>query len=128
MAKKIKPGDLGTAIQEELTIYHKGVTERLNAAGRKAIKKLVKLTKATAPVGERGAYRDSITSKEIDAGNGNKLFTWGAGGKEGRLTHLLVKGHATKDGGRTKSDPFLENALAEVLPEYEEDAEEAAIP
>lgn len=128
MAKKIKPGDLGAAIQEELTIYHKGVVERLNAAGRKAIKKMVKLTKATAPVGERGAYRDSITSQETEAGNGIKLFAWGAGGKQGRLTHLLVKGHATRDGGRTKADPFLENALAEVLPEYEEDAEEAVIP
>lgn len=128
MAKNIKPSDLSTAIQAELTVYHKGVTERLNAVGRKAIKKLVKLTKVSAPVGERGAYRDSITSQETDAGNGNKRFIWGAGGKEGRLTHLLVKGHATKDGGRTKADPFLENALAEVLPEYEEDAEEAVIP
>ena len=128
MAKKIKPEDLGAAIQEELTIYHKGVGERLNASGRKAIKKIVKLTKATAPVGERGAYRDSITSQEIEDGNGLKRFVWGAGGKQGRLTHLLVKGHATRDGGRTKADPFLENALAEVLPEYEEDAEEAVIP
>lgn len=126
MAKKTKAGDLAAAIQSELTVYHKGVTERLNLAGRRAIKKLVKLTRTTAPVGARGSYRKSITSQETDAGHGNKRFTWGAKGPDGRLTHLLAKGHATKDGGRTKADPFLEKALDQVLPEYEREAEEAA--
>ena len=42
-----------------------------------------------------------------------------------RLTHLLVHGHETRDGGRTRPDPFLKNALDRVLPEYERDVEEA---
>jgi hypothetical protein len=48
-----------------------------------------------------------------------KLYTWGAKPPDHRLTHLLVKGHAAKDGGRVPGSPFLQNALDVVLPEYE---------
>ena len=125
MSKKLKPEDLGTAIANELTVYHKSVIERVNESGRVAIEKLVKLTKAKAPVGERGTFKKSIASQEVDAGRGMKHFTWYVKGPDSRLTHLLVHGHATKDGGRTKADPFLADALDQVLPEYEKDIEEA---
>lgn len=125
MSKKIKPTDLGAAISEELTVYHKGVIERVNECGREAIQKLVKLTKAKAPKGVRGSFKRNITSQEAEAGNGMKSFTWYVKAPDHRLTHLLVHGHATKDGGRTKSDPFLANALDQVLPDYEKDIEEA---
>lgn len=125
MSKKIKLENLGAAIADELTLYHKGVIERVNECGREAIKKLVKQTKAKAPKGERGSYKKNIASQENDAGHGMKSFTWYVKAPDHRLTHLLVHGHATKNGGRTKSDPFLTNALDQVLPEYEKDIEEA---
>jgi len=125
MSKNIKPTDLGAAISQELTTYRKEVTEKVNECGRSAIKKLVKKTKATAPVGERGSFKKNIAAKETDAGHGMKSFTWHVKAPDHRLTHLLVHGHATKDGGRTKGDPFLADALDQVLPEYEKDIEEA---
>lgn len=125
MSRNLNPNDLGAAISRELTTYHKGVTEKVNESGRAAIKKLVKLTKAKAPVGERGSFKKSITSTEVDAGHGLKSFLWHVKGPDARLTHLLVRGHATKDGGRTQGDPFLADALDQVLPEYEKDIEEA---
>lgn len=125
MSRKIKPEDLGTVITNELTVYHKNVIERVNESGRAAIKKLVKITKTTAPVGERGSFKKKIASQETDAGNGMKSFTWYVKAPDHRLTHLLVHGHATKDGGRTKGDPFLANALDQVLPEFEKNIEEA---
>lgn len=51
-------------------------------------------------------------------------YVWHVKAPDYRLTHLLVHGHATKDGGRTKGNPFLANALAQVLPEYERKVEE----
>ncbi len=123
MAKTIKPGDLGAAIAEQLTLYGEEVTEGLNAAGLRAVKKLVKLTRSTAPV-RTGGYFQAITFKTVSRPSGN-IYIWGAGAQHGRLTHLLVKGHPTGNGGRTEGDPFLENALEEVLPEYEAEAEEA---
>lgn len=125
MSKKIKPEDLGAVIANELTVYHKNVIERVNESGRAAIKKLVKITKTKAPVGERGSFKKNITSREMNAGNGMKSFTWYVKAPDHRLTHLLVHGHATKDGGRTKGDPFLANALDQVLPEFEKNIEEA---
>lgn len=126
MTNIISPEQLSAALQEELTIYHKDVTERINKAGQDSMNKLVKLTKASAPTGKRhGKYRASITSQKTMDARGNALYTWGAKGKEGRLTHLLVHGHAARDGGRVPGNPFLQNALDVVLPEYEKAVEEA---
>lgn len=125
MAKTIKPGDLGAAISQELTVYHADIVEKLDAAGDAAVKKLVKLTKSTAPKGERGSFRRSISSKRLEGDKRGSTYVWYVKPPDHRLTHLLVHGHATKDGGRTKADPFLKNALDVVLPEYEEAVKEA---
>lgn len=124
MSKRIKPEALGAAIERELTIYQKDVRDRVDDAGRKSIKKLVKLTKASAPVGDRGKFRRSITSKEFPGSRG-ATFVWGAKAPHHRLTHLVVHGHAKENGGRTRGNPFLENAMAVVLPEYEKAVREA---
>jgi hypothetical protein len=125
MAKSIKPGDLAGAIEQELTIYHKDVVEKLDTLSGEAAKKLVKLTKATAPKGARGSFRRNISSKRLEANDRGSTYVWYVKPPDHRLTHLLVHGHATKDGGRTKADPFLHNALDTVLPEFEEAVKEA---
>ena len=124
MSKAIKPEALAGAIQKELEVYSEEVTARVNAAGEASINKLRKLTKATAPVAS-GSFRKNIAVKVVDAGNGMKKFIWYVKPPDHRLTHLLVHGHATKTGGRTKANPFLKNALNTVLPEYEKTVEEA---
>ena len=124
MAKTIKSADLADAIQQELQLYSEGVAERVNAVSKSAAEKLKKLTKATAPVAS-GSFRKNIAVKEVDSGHGTKKYIWHVKAPDHRLTHLLVHGHATKNGGRTKSDPFLKNALETVLPEYEQAVEEA---
>ena len=125
MAKSIKPEDLGAAIERELTLYHTTVIERINDLSKKAASKLVKLTRATAPVGERGDFKKSISSKLSRPNRNGDIYAWYVKAPNYRLTHLLVHGHATRDGGRTKADPFLHNAVNEVLPEYEKNVEEA---
>lgn len=125
MSKTLKPTDLSDAIRQELTMYHEGVTERVNAAGRTAIAKLKKLTKASAPVAS-GSFKKNIATKEqTNPTTGMQSHIWYVKPPDHRLTHLLVHGHATRTGGRTKSDPFLKNALDTVLPEYEEQVKEA---
>ena len=125
MAKSIKPGDLAEAIEQELTIYHKDVVERLDFASESAAKKLVKLTKSTAPKGERGSFRRNIACKRVEKTDRGSTYVWYVKPPDHRLTHLLVHGHAKKNGGRTKANPFLQNALDAVLPEYEQAVEEA---
>ncbi len=125
MGNAIKPEDLGEAIGRELEVYHRDVRDRVNLAGEDAAKALVKKTKATAPK-RTGAFRKAITYvTETNKATGDKRFVWGAKAPWSRLTHLLVHGHAKKNGGRVQGDPFLQNALDEVLPAYETAVEEA---
>ena len=125
MSKTIKPADLSDAIQKELTTYHKNVVEGVNAAGETAIEKLKKLSKSKAPVAS-GSFKKNIATKEVtNPATGMKSFVWYVRPPDHRLTHLLVHGHATKSGGRTKSNPFLKNAVDAVLPEYEQSVKEA---
>ena len=121
---KIKPEDLGKALAEQLTIYHADKLEKVNAVGEKAVKQLVKLTKKSAPKAS-GDFAKSLTYETEKKTGGDIAYTWGAKAPHYRLTHLLVHGHPTVNGKRVKGDPFLENALATVLPEYENDVKEA---
>lgn len=115
----IKVTDLPNAISRELTIYGQEVTERVDKIGDAAIKELAKLTKETAPVGARGSYKKNIASKRLVKNRTGSTYVWYVKAPDHRLTHLLVNGHQTKNGGRTRADPFLKNAVSKVLPEYE---------
>ena len=126
MAKTVSIDQLGTAIAAELEGYSQGVKDRVERAGEKAVKKMVKLTKASAPV-DTGGFKKNITWTAKDTGLGVKKYFWHVKAPDHRLTHLLVHGHATVDGGRVPGDPFLQTALDTVLPEYLEDIEEAMI-
>ena len=124
MRTAIRPADLGAALKKELSIYHEKINENCYAASLETVKKLVKKTKATAPV-NTGSFKKNIAWKELERSYRGFRFAWYVKSPDHRLTHLLVHGHATAKGGRTKADPFLKNALAEVLPEYEKKIEEA---
>jgi hypothetical protein len=120
----IRIDQLGTAISAVLDGYSKEVKEKADQAGEKAVKKLVKLTKASAPV-DTGGFKKNITSTAKKTVTGTTEYHWHVKAPDHRLTHLLVHGHATVDGGRVAGNPFLHQALDEVLPEYLEDIEEA---
>ena len=124
--KTVRIDQLGTAIAAELEGYSQGVKDRVEQAGEKAVKKMVKLTKASAPV-DTGGFKKNITWTAKDTGLGVKKYFWHVKAPDHRLTHLLVHGHATVDGGRVPGDPFLHQAVNTVLPEYLEDIEEAMI-
>lgn len=126
MAKAIKPDKLAEALEEELTIYHEGVDDKLREITRRHVTDLVKKTKATAPTGKRGSFRKNIAGDFRGLKKGRNIKgVWYVKAPDYRLTHLIVHGHAKKDGGRTKANPFLHNALNEVLPAFEKEVEEA---
>lgn len=122
----ITPDRLREAIEQELTIYHESVDDKLRAVTRQSMEDLVRKTKATAPTGKRGTFRKKIAGDFRGLKKGRTIkATWYVNAPDYRLTHLLVHGHAKKNGGRTKANPFLHNALDEVLPAYEKAVEEA---
>ena len=125
MANTVKVENLSKVLDETLGLYHADIVKAVNKVSGKAARKLAKRTRATAPVGARGKYKRSISSRLLKESPNGDTYVWYVKAPEWRLTHLLVHGHETRDGGRTKSDPFLQNALDEVLPEYEADIREA---
>ncbi len=118
MSNRTTIAGLSDALQEQLELYHDEVIEQVNAAGEKAIKDLVKKTKATAPK-RTGTFKKNIAWKALDDGHGGKRYVWHVKAPDHRITHLVVHGHATATGGRAKGNPFLSNALGAILPEYE---------
>ena len=120
--------ELAGAITQELTAYAKDVQEAVNKRGRKAIKDVERRTKDTAPFNARAYhqhYADLIATKSEKGRTGDEKHIWYVKPPGHRLTHLLVRPHETRDGGRTQGDPFLQNAMDAVLPDYEKEVEEA---
>ena len=125
--------NLHDEMERVLTIYNEDINEKLREITKESMKKLVKETKATAPKGRRkGQYKRKIaadytgtkrSSRGLKGQDVNAI--WYVKAPDYRLTHLLVHGHATKDGGRTRANPFLQNAVDKVIPEYEAKVEEA---
>lgn len=129
--ERIHVGELGSAMEHALELYAQDIQEGIIQVTEGSMRDLVKKTKATAPKGRRnGQFKKNITADYQELRRAKKLrgltirATWYVKAPDYRLTHLLVHGHATKDGGRTRANPFLQNALDSVLPEYEKGIEE----
>lgn len=125
--------NFGGQLEQVLTVYNEEINEKLREITRESMKKLVKETKATAPRGKRkGQYRKNIAAdyqglKRSARGlRGQDVnAVWYVKAPDYRLTHLIVHGHATRNGDRTRANPFLQNAVDKVIPEYEAKVQEA---
>ena len=132
---KITIDDLADAIGERLTVYQSETAHKVLNVTKKTMRRFVKITKQTAPrqtvnpkrkrTLRAGTFARAIRSTVEDNGLTGSKGIWYVGGKEYRLTHLLVNGHQLRQGGRTRGDPFLENALESVADEYIKGIEEA---
>ena len=130
-SQHIPVGELGSAMESALELYSQDVQDAIVDVTETWMKTLVRKTKETAPRGPRnGQFRKNISAdyrelRRVKSLRGRTIrATWYVKAPDYRLTHLLVHGHATRDGGRTKANPFLQNAVDFVLPGYEHELEE----
>lgn len=121
----INPSNLGDSLALMLEGYCDEVREKVDAAGERAAKKLVKLTREKAPVRLGNFFKAITYIAQYNLVSRFKEFVWGVKAPHSRKTHLLVHGHETVNGDRVPGDPFLEDSLAIVMPEYEQECEEA---
>lgn len=118
--------ELTDAILDMLTDYKKEVADGVFRVGKKAIKEIERKSIDTAPIGRRvkgDHFRESIASKSEQDRLGNSTHIWYVKAPNYRLTHLLVHGHAKRNGGRTRANPFLKNATEAALKQYLKDVE-----
>lgn len=118
-------GQLSEAITKELTLYGENVINGVKKEAKKSMGRLVKETKATAPVGDRKKhYRDSIKSKKVFENYRSVSYLWYVAGSDYRLSHLLENGHALRNGDRVEGTHFIKNASDPILLQYIQAVEE----
>lgn len=120
MSKKtIGTDELSTAIQRELTIYSQDIVDGIKQEAKRYSRQLLKDTKATAPVGDRQHhYRDSIKVRKLFETDREIEYQWYVDGSDYRLSHLLERDHALRNGGRTTGTHFIEKASEPIIEEY----------
>lgn len=125
--KTIPSGKIGEVLGAEFDSYNVRLINRLNALSKSAAADIVRHTKRTAPARPRGKqdFKKAITSKEVKKSFFGNTYAWCVNAPHYRLTHLLVHGHATRSGGRTRPNSFLADACEQVLPEFQKNAENA---
>lgn len=136
MAIKIKPQELADTVAKLLEEYNEQVIEVMNEEGRKVAKEGAKELKQISPNskrtrGTRTKYNKSwstkedkapINAKKMGAANTNTIFSEDP---NYRLTHLLEKGHLTRNGKRTKSYPHASITEKNVISKFSKNVEEA---
>lgn len=119
MSQKIEISELGKAIQTVIEEYseeaQKVVEETLPNVGKNAVKELKKRSPK-----KTGKYAKGWKSKVEKDRLGSKVIVYNKTSYQ--LTHLLEKGHANRNGGRTNGTPHIkpteekavENALKQI--------------
>ncbi len=124
MAKSISIGDFDKEIEKELMLYSEEITDQVKKINDDVMKTLVKNTKKDANK-RTGAYAKAITSKRTKETKRTRVNTWYVKDPEYRKSHLLEKGHATRNGGRTKAYGFISKNEQIAVKNYEKRVEEA---
>ncbi|SFE84062.1 HK97 gp10 family phage protein [Peptostreptococcus sp. D1] len=127
----INPSELVDTMEKVLNDYNKKVVgNAVKKETKKAMKELVRVTKATAPVGKRKKhYKDNIKSKKyLDKDSAVGLSygeVWYVDGPDYRLTHLLEHGHQLRNGKRSRAFNFVKKAYTDVENKYVKALKEA---
>ena len=101
--------DIADEISKALSEYSEEVAENLEVIKKKVAEDTVELLKRTSPRGRRGKYAKGWRLKK----EGTGYYIYNA--TDYRLTHLLERGHAKADGGRTKAQPHIAQAEREAI-------------
>ena len=106
MSRKISIEEMADAIMEDLQEYADTAVVDVKAAVRKSANTVKKQIGEKAPVGKTGRYSKSWRVKTTEE-NSQKLVQTVYSPKRYMLAHLLEKGHAKRNGGRTRAIPHI---------------------
>ena len=106
MSRNVSIEEMADAIMEDLQEYADAAAMDVKAAVRKSANTVKKQIGENAPVGKTGRYAKSWRVKTTEE-NSQKLVQTVHSPKRYMLAHLLEKGHAKRNGGRTRAFPHI---------------------
>ena len=109
MSRTVSIGEMADAIMEDLQEYADAAAMDVKAAVRKSANTVKRQIGEKAPVGKTGRYAKSWRVKTTEE-NSQKLIQTVHSPKRYMLAHLLEKGHAKRNGGRTRAIPHIASA------------------
>lgn len=107
MGNKIDIGALVDTLAKELSSYTVDIAEEVKAAADETTNELLDNIRADAPK-RKGKYRKAMAIKTTIENAFQKVNVWYVKKPYYRLQHLLEKGHAKRNGGRTQAFPHIE--------------------
>ena len=106
MSRTVSIGEMADAIMEDLQEYADAASIDVKAAVRKSANTVKRQIGEKALVGKTGRYAKSWRVKTTEE-NSQKLVQTVHSPKRYMLAHLLEKGHAKRNGGRTRAIPHI---------------------
>lgn len=119
--RKVTIDNFAEAIMEELAEYGDYVDQTVvKNAVHKTAEETAEIVAAAAPVRKSGggAYKGSITAGVPKRSGRKYTETVYADAPHYRLTHLLERSHATRNGGRSGAFPHWENGASDLVARF----------
>lgn len=105
--------DIASEITKALSQYTSEVEEKLDEIKSDVADETVNMLKVNSPTGRRGKYAKGWRKKK----DGTSYVIHNA--TNAGLTHLTEKGHAKRNGGRTKAQPHISTAEEMAIKKFE---------
>ena len=122
MGNNIQIGGLSEAIQKELTLYSKEITDGIKKAVDDVSKELLQNTRADAPEAS-GKYKKAMRTKTMYESGEEKRVRWYVASPRHTLSHLLENPHRTRNGGTTRAIPHIKKNEEKAVKDFQEKVE-----
>ena len=111
--------DIASEITKALSEYTSEVEAEMDMIKSDVADETVNMLKVNSPKGRRSKYAKGWRKKKDGTGYVIHNAT------DAGLTHLTEKGHAKRNGGRTKAQPHISIAEQEAIKKFENKVERA---
>ena len=117
--ESISIDNLDKALKEVFEEYSSEIRDNVKTITHQVSNQFKEETKKDAPRGYRKKFYKHIDIKQNETSDGASDI-WYVKDPEYRLTHLIKNGHQTVNGGRTKSNDFIDRNYEQAEKEFEE--------